>query len=114
MGYFVGDCSGHLSGLNKFTGTCPGRQRRKFVLVGIDHQFQAVGDLELGEDRRQVVSHRLLRDTQPLCDGLVSSAFADKRDDLQFAYSHPTLDAPTFYRVVLSAAIDKYTEEGPH
>ena len=29
--------------LNKFTSTCAGRQRRKIVLVRVDHQFQPVG-----------------------------------------------------------------------
>src|SRR5215208_7776288 len=52
------------------------------VPVGVDDQFEAVGDAELVEDRGQVVPHGRLADEEALGDILVLQPLADQRDDL--------------------------------
>src|SRR5436189_5658451 len=50
---------------------------REPVAVGVGHQLEAIGDAQLGEDRREVVDDRRLADRQALADLSVFQALAN-------------------------------------
>ena len=57
------------------------------VAEGVDNQLEPIGNLELGEDRTEVVSYRSFTDEQSLADLLVLETFTDQCDDFAFSVS---------------------------
>jgi hypothetical protein len=52
---------------------------------GSDDGPSTIGDLQLGEDVRDIVAHRLRTQSESLCDGRVWAALGDEVQDLTLA-----------------------------
>src|SRR5262245_4141332 len=59
---------------------------RKPVPVGVGYQLEAIGEAELGEDRREVMDHCGLADRQAIANLPVFQTLANQLDDLTFAF----------------------------
>ena len=64
-------------------GACRGW--RQSGLLGEEDCLGAVFDVELDEDRREIVSHGLLADPEALSDGVVAHAITNEFEDLAFS-----------------------------
>src|SRR5690242_16081233 len=56
------------------------------VAQGVDDKFEAIGDVELGEDRAEVVSHGRFAYEKSFADEFVLKAFRNERHNLSFAW----------------------------
>src|SRR4030095_16182594 len=61
------------------------RGLHQLVLVRVDDQRQAIRDLELREDRGQVMAHGVVADRKASCDRLVGKPRGDQRHDVALA-----------------------------
>ncbi len=59
----------------------------KPMTIGIDRELESIIDVELGENRGEVMSYCRLADTQPISNRLVLQPLADEIDDLTLSGS---------------------------